>query len=71
MLLGIIAVLKEARTMCDGLPAETAAIRRQVARFERELARLTLRRSLSQRWPAAFAWASRVRHALRAVYAGS
>jgi glycosyltransferase involved in cell wall biosynthesis len=65
MLTGIIAVLKEAQAMCDGLPAETAAIRRQIARFERELARCELRRSLSQRWPVALAWALRLRQALR------
>ena len=41
--------------MCEGLPAETSAIRRQIARFQRELSKFEVRRSLDQRDAAAAA----------------
>jgi hypothetical protein len=49
MLRGIIAVFKEARSICAGLETECATIRRQIDRFGRELAYCQLRSALTNR----------------------
>jgi glycosyltransferase involved in cell wall biosynthesis len=49
MLTGIITVLKEARTLCAGLPRELSALDRQITRFERELMFSDLRNALIKR----------------------
>jgi glycosyltransferase involved in cell wall biosynthesis len=49
MLAGIITVLKEARTMCAGLPLELSALDRQIERFDCELMLSDLRKALIKR----------------------
>jgi glycosyltransferase involved in cell wall biosynthesis len=67
MLKGILRVLKEADARLAGLTGAGAAARRQIHRFQKELARAELRASVARigaRWPELLVWVHRIWRAM-------